>query len=141
MFKNILVAFDGSDLAEKALDMGKELSALTGAKLHIVHINLVAASLSVHARGSDSLQELLDTPGGKVRQQAEGLMEGAGVDYEIVVIDAPSPAKPINDYAMRNHIDLIVMGSRGLGTMKQYFGSVAHSLLNVTQIPTTIIKG
>lgn len=140
MFKNILVAFDGSDLAEKALTMGEELAAQNGATLHIFHVNIVAASLSAQAASSPALADMLSTAGEKIRAKAQELMKDSTCAYQIVVQNAPAPAKPLMDYAKRNDVDLIVMGSRGLGTVKQYFGSVAHSVLNVTHIPTLIIK-
>ena len=52
MFKNILVAYDGSDLAEKALTMAEEMAAQSGATLHVFHVNLVSASLAAQAAGS-----------------------------------------------------------------------------------------
>lgn len=138
--KNIMVAFDGSDLAVKALNMAEELAELSGAKLHVFHTNIIAASLASQAMSSPSLQDMLNTAGEKVRKQAEELLADRPCEYEIIVQNAPTAAKYIVDYASRHDIDLIVMGSRGLGTMKQYFGSVAHSVLNVTHVPTLIIK-
>jgi nucleotide-binding universal stress UspA family protein len=140
MFKNILVAFDGSDLAEKALVMAKEMAEQGGATLHVFHVNIVSASLNAQAASSPALQDMLGTAGERVREKAQEMLKDAGCAYQIVVQNAPAPAKPLMDYAKRNGVDLIVMGSRGLGTMKQYFGSVAHSVLNVTHIPTLVIK-
>ena len=140
MLSNILVAYDGSDLANKALQMAEEMAVQNGATLHVFHVNLVSASLSAQASSSPALQDMLATAGEKVRAQAQELLKDSTCAYQIVVQNAPAPAKPMLDYANRNKVDLIVMGSRGLGTMKQYFGSVAHSVLNVTHIPTLIIK-
>lgn len=140
MLKNIMVAFDGSELAQKALAIAEEIAELNGATLHVFHTNIVSASLNAQAASSPALQSMLNVAGDKVRDQAQELLKDSSCPYQIVVQNAPSPAKHINDYATRNDIDLIVMGSRGLGTMKQYFGSVAHSVLNVTHIPTLIVK-
>ena len=139
-FKNVLVAFDGSDLAVKALEMGVQIASQNNATLHVFHVNVVSAALLAQAASSDALKNLLDTAGENTREKAEELLKGASCEHKIVVQDAPAAAKPIADYATRNEIDLIVMGSRGLGTMKQYFGSVAHAILNITRIPTLVIK-
>ena len=56
MFKNIMVAYDGSDLAEKALTMAEEMAAQNGATLHVFHVNLVSASLAAQAASSPALQ-------------------------------------------------------------------------------------
>jgi nucleotide-binding universal stress UspA family protein len=135
-----LVAYDGSDLADKALKMAEEMSAQNGATLHVYHVNIVSASLSAQAASSPALADMLGTAGEKIRDKAQEMLKDSTCAYQIVVQNAPNPAKPMLDYAKRNNVDLIVMGSRGLGTMKQYFGSVAHSVLNVTHIPTLIIK-
>lgn len=140
LLKNIMVAFDGSDLANKALAMAQQIATQNDATLHVFNVNVIAASLMNRAQGSDALKELLDTAGENARAKAEELLKDATCKYKIVVQDAPAAAKAILDYSHRNDIDLIVMGSRGLGTMKQYFGSVAHAVLNVTEIPTLIIK-
>lgn len=141
MFKNIMVAFDGSDLAVKALQMGEEMAVKYGATLHVFHTNIIAATLSAQAMNSPSLQDMLNTAGENVRAQALELLANSECTYQVVVQNASNPARPIIDYANKNAIDLIIMGSRGLGTMKQYFGSVAHSVLNVTHTPTLVIKG
>ena len=140
MCKNILVAYDVSDLADKALTMAEEMCAQNGATLHVFHVNLVSASLSAQAASSPALADMLGTAGEKIRQKAQEMLKDSTCAYQIVVQNAPVPAKPMLDYANRNGVDLIVMGSRGLGTMKQYFGSVAHTVLNVTHIPTLVIK-
>ena len=140
MFKNIMVAFDGSDLAEKALRMGEEMALQNNAKLHVFHVNVVSASLGAQAQSSEALKDMLDTAGEKVRAKAQEMLADSACNYEIIVHSGPAPAKLLMDYATHNDIDLMIMGSRGLGTMKQYFGSVAHSVLNVTHIPTLIIK-
>ncbi|MBE6470429.1 MAG: universal stress protein [Coriobacteriaceae bacterium] len=140
MFKNIMVAFDGSELAEKALKMGEEIAVQNGATLHVFHTNIIAASLSNQAANSPALQDMLNVAGNKVRDKAQEMLKDSGCTYQIIVQNHPAAPRPIIDYSERNNIDLIIMGSRGLGTMKQYFGSVAHSVLNVTRIPTLIIK-
>ncbi|EGW39537.1 universal stress protein [Desulfosporosinus sp. OT] len=47
----------------------------------------------------------------------------------------------ILDYATKNLFELIVMGSRGLSSLKGLiFGSVAHYVLNKSEIPVLLIK-
>ena len=90
MFKNILVAFDGSDLAEKALTMGEEMAAQNGATLHIFHVNIVSASLSAQAASSPALADMLSTAGEKVRTKAQELMkDSTGISPLISVAEAP----------------------------------------------------
>lgn len=47
----------------------------------------------------------------------------------------------ILDYAKQNAFDLIIIGTRGLSTLKGLiFGSLAHNLLNKSTIPVMLIK-
>ncbi|ODA39279.1 universal stress protein [Desulfosporosinus sp. BG] len=47
----------------------------------------------------------------------------------------------ILDYATKNSFELIVMGTRGLSSLKGLiFGSLAHNVLNKSEIPVLLIK-
>lgn len=62
------------------------------------------------------------------------------VNYEEEVIIGPV-AESIADYAAKKHIDHIVMGTRGLGSVKGLLlGSVATKVLSLVDIPVTLIK-
>ena len=51
------------------------------------------------------------------------------------------PADEILRYADRNGIDLITVGSRGLGGLKGLFlGSVSHKLIDETECPCLVVK-
>lgn len=140
MFSNIMVSYDGSDLAREALQMGIGLAKQNNAKLHVFHVNVITMNLKIQSVNSPSLQAVLDEPAKKIVGEIEGVLKDSGCDYVIHTENAVSAPKPIMDYALANNIDLIVMGSRGLGTVKQYFGSVSHAVLNVSKIPVLIIK-
>lgn len=140
MFSKIMVSYDGSDLAQKALEMACDLAKQNEAKVYVLHVNVVNMNLKIQAVNSPSLQAVLDEPGQKIIGQAEEYLKTTGCDYETAVVNNTSAPKPIMDYATEKGIDLIVMGSRGLGTVKQYFGSVSHAVLNVSKIPVLIIK-
>ncbi|PIW35393.1 MAG: universal stress protein, partial [Nitrosopumilales archaeon CG15_BIG_FIL_POST_REV_8_21_14_020_33_23] len=50
-------------------------------------------------------------------------------------------AKRIIDFAQKQRFDLIVMGARGRGIMKQMFlGSVSNTVVHNSKIPVLIIK-
>lgn len=53
----------------------------------------------------------------------------------------PDAADALLEYATKNSIELIVMGTKGLATLKGLiFGSLAHTLQNRSQIPVTLVK-
>lgn len=56
-------------------------------------------------------------------------------------ITTGSPGPEIIDYAKNNKFDLIVMGARGLSSIKKMFmGSVSNFVLHKSKIPVMIVK-
>jgi nucleotide-binding universal stress UspA family protein len=51
------------------------------------------------------------------------------------------PASQIIQYAEENNNDVIVMGSRGLGRVREFFlGSVSHNVVQMAKCPVFIVK-
>jgi nucleotide-binding universal stress UspA family protein len=77
-------------------------------------------------------QELLDI--------AKERVETAGLTADAHVITG-DPASVILDFSKENNVQLIVMGSRGLGTFKEMMlGSVSHRVSQVSECPVLIVK-
>jgi nucleotide-binding universal stress UspA family protein len=52
-----------------------------------------------------------------------------------------APAEVILDYTKKNHNDLIVIGSRGLGGIREFvLGSVSHNVVQHARIPVLVVK-
>ncbi len=63
-----------------------------------------------------------------------------GVKHE-EVFEIGSPGPALLEFADDHHIDLIVMGSRGLGPIKGIFmGSVSSYLVSRAKCPVLVIK-
>lgn len=55
--------------------------------------------------------------------------------------DTSETVKMIVDYATKNLLDLIIIGTRGLSTLNGViFGSLSHNVLNKSTIPVLLIK-
>lgn len=68
------------------------------------------------------------------------LLDEANIDYEEVTMTGPV-AQSIADYAKNNHVDHIIMGTRGLGSITGLLlGSVTTKVLTLVDIPVTLIK-
>lgn len=67
--------------------------------------------------------------------------EEAKVRYNGVILKTPSVADAILSYAELNDIDIIVVGSRGLGGFKKLLlESVASTLSQYSKCPVLIVK-
>lgn len=137
MFRSILVAWDGSAHAERALAGAIDIAHTQGARLTLL---TVAAPVRVWAGPyvpSVSEAELV--------QAAEKIVaEGE----ERVPDDVPHDARTAAGHAgiellkraeSADH-DLIVMGSRGRGAITSaVLGSVSHYVLNHAEVPVLIV--
>jgi nucleotide-binding universal stress UspA family protein len=56
------------------------------------------------------------------------------------VLEGPDPAAEILDFAGSNHVDHIVIGSRGSSTLRRYLGSVSSQVVAQALCTVTVIK-
>ena len=116
--KQILVATDGSKNGRYALDEAVELAAAAGAKLTVVYVRhaplpvlgepVYQRSLSAELRHANETVAI-----------ATGVAHTAGVEAEAEVLEG-DPAKRIVELARLRDVDLIVVGSRGLGHRRRH---------------------
>jgi len=134
MFGKILVCSDGSEGALTAARMG----ALIASKFHSDVLLLHTYDLSVAAYPAfvAGVWELAVSPDGMDTYAAEArlaleahtgkVFQDAGVNYESL-IERGHPVEVITRLAAEREMDLIVIGSRGLGTFKSLvLGSVSN---------------
>lgn len=147
MFKTILAAYDGSKGGKAALDKAAELARVTGAELVVLtvyrHHSMLEASLSMVRGASDPNKSLDDTMRDFARETAEEAKTRAGalgVENVSAFIRGGPCARTIVSFATERDLDLIVLGSRGLGSSEGYLlGSVSHKVTSLTDIPVLII--
>ena len=145
MFQRILVPFDGSANAETALRKAVELAALTGGELLILtvyrHHGMLEASFSM-VRPSDPppMDDVLRAHATEVAEQAKELARTAGAERVRAFVKAGPPARTIVAWAAERQVDLIVLGSRGLGSLEGFMlGSVSHKVTGLAECPVLVI--
>jgi len=149
--KRILVPVDGSIHSSKAADMALDLAKKYNATLCILH---VAAGYAAYERFSEAYEGrvnpeiLTDTALNTVRSQGEAYLQeveakakAEGLTKVERVYSAGDPADEILNFAERNSVDLIVMGSRGLGRFSRVFlGSVSNKVAHHAHCTVIIVK-
>ena len=124
MMKNILVPVDGSEGADRAIEKAVMLAKLCNA------INAVL---------SDAILDSVTKAGNVILERAMEMVP-EGVEKESFS-DTGSPAVVVLDFAESNNIDLIVMGSRGLGVVKGVLlGSVSQYVVEQAKCPVLVVK-
>jgi nucleotide-binding universal stress UspA family protein len=138
-FERILLATDGSEASQAAVDATIAIAKSPTAKVKVAH----AWNLEVHHRHGYWDVE--------VRSEAEKLVDStverllhAGViaEREIVRADSNHVAAALAISAKNFHADLVVIGSRGLSDWQSLMQhSVSHQLLCAVDCPVLIVRG
>lgn len=141
-YTNVLVAYDGSDASDKALDSAVQLAKLNpGTKLEVLHVFQIPAFMIGEAfvtappEVSEEQYAYSDKVTAKARDKVGGI-PGA----QVVTKQGPA-AKVILEEAEEIGADLILIGSRGLGGLSEFvLGSVSHNVVQHARIPVLVVK-
>ena len=147
MLKNILVAIDGSEASTNALELAIELSKKFGAGLHLMHVvremqvPLNPGLMQAYEKVERQRHDLLKSASEQLLNQSKRVAESKGITALQTNIGFGDPASAIVKYADKNQMDLIVIGSRGLGQVERLLmGSVSRKLSNMTKVNCLIVK-
>ena len=148
MYRHILIATDGSELADKGVTQGANLANELGAKVTLVTVteewSPVAMAQQVE-RGVQNALEIFEQAAAKeaaaVLDHASVTVDGQGVPFETLHIAGQHPAEGILEAAKDVGCDLIVMASHGRrGIRRVLLGSQAAEVLAHTHVPVLIIR-
>jgi len=145
MYRRIVVPFDGSKGALAALRQAVALADLCDSELLVLtvyrHHSLLEASLSM-VRPVEP-----ETMDDAMRQHAEEVVGHAKAEADKLgakrvrgfVVNGPV-ARGIVAFAREHEADLIVLGSRGLGSLEDYLlGSVSHKVTGMAPMPVLVV--
>lgn len=139
MFSNILIATDGSEHAQKALEAAADIGRRYGARVAV----MTAFDPIPRDLGSPHGEQLMARRLGAAEdlmRKAAGVLEQAGVDYQTEVLSGP-PAQAILALVKSRGCDLIVMGSRGLSPVGQILlGSVSFRIVQEAPCPVLLTR-
>ncbi|CAH8532211.1 unnamed protein product [Dicrocoelium dendriticum] len=76
----------------------------------------------------------------KLRDEYGYLCESKKIPHDFIVMNGSRPGEAILEAMKQFKVHLVVMGSRGLGTLKRVFlGSVSDYVLHQTEVPCVVI--
>jgi nucleotide-binding universal stress UspA family protein len=138
----VLVPIDGSDNALHAVDLVIR-SIAEGRSLQVYLLNVQPQILSGHARmylKKDLIDEYFQEEAAKALRPAQDKLDKAGIKYTTAHQVGNAP-EVIARYVKSHGCDLIVMGTRGHGSMQNMvLGSVATKVLHLVDVPVTLVK-
>lgn len=139
VFKSILLAIDGSEHASRAAHLAGELARQMGSNLRVVTAFAPIPSflgepdrqrvISAHMRDTDSaledaLQQIGEIPG----------------EIKTEIIEGPA-AEAILKIAKVRQVELIIMGTRGLGRLTGLLlGSQSQKVVSLAPCPVLLVK-
>ena len=142
MMKNILVAIDGSENSKRALLETRQLAECTGANVTILNVSNDLSKYPYLMNSTYVVQtnEDLKEFGKKLIDDSLKVFEGFQGTIDTMVRSG-EVAREIIEEAEGKDYDLIVMGSRGLGTFSRtMLGSVSNKVLNHVDKDVLIIR-
>lgn len=136
--KNILVPVDGSEGSDRAITHAISMAEVCNAKLNFLYVANIN-QLAINACLSDAILEAVTKAGNVILDRAMEMVP-SGIEKE-AYSETGSPAVVILDFAASNDIDLIIMGSRGLGIVKGVLlGSVSQYIVEQAKCPVLVVK-
>jgi nucleotide-binding universal stress UspA family protein len=145
MFKHILIASDGSELAKRAEDQGLELAKLLNAKVLAVTVTEPwAAVVTGEAALGFPIDEYEKAAAESAARILAAIGENAkkkGLACRTVHVTDQFPAEGIIAAAKEQGCDLIVMASHGRrGLAKLFLGSEATKVLTLSTVPVLVCR-
>ncbi|WP_181347863.1 universal stress protein [Thalassobacillus sp. CUG 92003] len=144
MTRKLLVAYDGSNLSRNAVkEAMKQASELPDTEVHVISI--------IKSTGPVTNKAISRSIGDELAQESQDQLNHIKEEFDTdvtkvhtdVVVGNPddNPGISICNYAKENDMDLIIVGSRGLGNVKKIFlGSVSNSIVQNATCPVLVMK-
>lgn len=145
MYKHLLIATDGSDLSQKAVEQAVALAKLLGARTSIVTVTEPWASVAygemAYGFPIEEYEKNAATNAAAILTRAAETAKQAGVACECVHVKDKYPADGIVETATELGCDLIVMASHGRrGLSRLMLGSQANNVVTHSTIPVLICR-
>ncbi|HEY0874931.1 MAG TPA: universal stress protein [Vicinamibacterales bacterium] len=140
--RQILVPTDFSEEAKAAKVYAAMLAESFGATLHVLHVIVDPLAMGW---GVDAayLPQLLERTEREVHDRLENAVtaEDRKKLGARVAVETGSPVTRILEYADKNGIDLIVMGTHGRGALERmWVGSVTEGVLQRAKVPVVSVQ-
>lgn len=143
MFKKILLASDGSESSLRAARHAIALvSAFPEAKVDVIYVvpPIPPQWYSYYAPIDLDIPAIVRKAGEEALASTLQLFQEAGVSVQSLV-ESGDAAEEICAVAAEHHYDLIIVGRRGLGPLRELaLGSVSHKVCQHAKCPVLVVN-
>lgn len=152
LIRKILVALDGSEPADKALDYALDLAEKYSANILLLSViqPAIVPMISYPASGVSPVLPAVYSAytkgfrAGHKKVLSQALKKARKTKPKLKVstkLEEGRPSDKIVEAAKHGNFDIIVMGSRGLGGIKEFLlGSVSDRVSDYAECPVLIVK-
>lgn len=139
MFASIIAALDGSEQSLLALKHAHAIAESFSSKLILVHAFPPTSDLR-DSTNYNNLVTLRILGGQAIIDTARKQFDLSSIEVEEDLLEGPAAEAIISAASIRNS-DLIVMGSRGMGSLKGLvFGSVSTKVSHYAPCPVMVVR-
>lgn len=142
--RTILLAFDGSDNAKRALQYILDFAADAPGPLRVHVLNaqqepVVYGEFVTPSTVEDLSKSLIDKSR-RTLEEAATALQAAGIPHETHAV-LGNVAEQVNAAVQQLGCDTVVMGTRGLGSFTgMLLGSVANRVVHEVSVPVLLVK-
>jgi nucleotide-binding universal stress UspA family protein len=148
MYKHILIATDGSDLAQKAETAGVTLAKALGAQASAVTVTEPWDAMSMAALAERGMpnpvadyEEAVASAANRILWRIGETAKKTGVKCTTIHVKDKHPAEGIIETAKERGCDLIVMASHGRrGISKLLLGSQVTKVVTLSAVPVLVCR-
>ncbi len=139
---SILLATDGSEDAARAARVAADLAERAGAELHVVHAWQADLPKAYAVAVPNTAVRWCEQQAGKSLDRQIEQIERAGAAVAEGHLLKGEPVEKITELAEELDVDLLVVGSRGLGTVGRLTtGSVSEGVIRDALCPVLVVRG
>lgn len=136
-YGKILIATDGSENARSAACSGIEIAKQTGAEAYVLY---VAATSCCSPLMPESYDWEIGKEGSEAVAEIEEMGKEAGVPVKTILLQG-YPAQEILNFAEKNEIDMIVMGTRGKTGIDRFLvGGVTEKVVRNSKAEVLVVR-
>jgi nucleotide-binding universal stress UspA family protein len=132
--RHIMVATDGSEGADRAIDVAAAVAKALGADLSVLTVggNLSSEEMRQLARAEGDLGDALESLSNEILRRAKDRAQRIGVPAARLQVAWGDAAETIIEAARRERVDAIVIGRRGRGRLAGLLlGSVSQKVASL----------
>jgi len=140
MYRKILLAYDGSEGADRALEAGIELATVHGAELWALAVQEKLPRFSGTIDEVQEEKEFANHQYGSLLEKARAQAEGAGIKLKTLMRPG-HPAQTIVQVAKEGKFDLVLVGHTGLsGVWAAFLGTTAEKVSRHAPCSVLIVR-